>query len=750
MSSFAKSLLEELKTKKLYLDEALNYFKEKGYQPSREESLELIEEMTKIDIFRWLKLVGYLLRKIAAPDERFFDVLHKILEKTNRDLTQSWLIQDLVQIGFDDPESGLQIYKKALELNEPDLFLSCRWIFGGIGKRNFDLVHKDILADIRAANSELRILAITAIRVAFAEGIPPNWEKEILLLLDNSREDPEQKVRIELLNTYLTFYAYAKESCFTGIMELLKQNTELEYFASNLLLHPNLAKHHYSTLISVLAKSDDKAVLENVLFSIYKLSEAEFIESELVIIRSILERFSFFELKTLNKALNKMGEVNLKVCLTSVYSWANEKNFKIQYYAPRIAVEFARNDFGKLAESLASVMDEEEMLSFALETSRTFLEEIYDRSSEGKNLSEPDKKSTINLLEKLKIMAGNRGLDSEEISNREQSIIFKCALLIESIQNVQQNVDYDLIWHNLECFPNIKQFIGEKWFKKMETEKNRTHPLITRLSDDLLDGRELERKLGEIDRLKDVARKMDSFRIGGAIRNRAFLMHLENGINSIKGKPSLKTVKASLRREEHFWKVISEVDVMSRLIGGPFQVKISPSLEVQAGETVKLKHPDLGVTFEGSEIYIEVISPDMFAPLRYFRGASIPNRVRGKITEEIKSHFKGMKIQKDVIVIMDFGSSEIQYSNIQNYVEGEPQFVLRVNRVTNEVVETFNQRGDTMAELDVDTRIVIGIIGYARVVGSDGKIHLKGRKFLNPQASNKLKILENITQVLLG
>jgi hypothetical protein len=140
----------------------------------------------------------------------------------------------------------------------------------------------------------------------------------------------------------------------------------------------------------------------------------------------------------------------------------------------------------------------------------------------------------------------------------------------------------------------------------------------------------------------------------------------------------------------------------------------------------------------------------MFGPLRYFHGASIPNRVRGKITEEIKSHFKGMKIQKDVIIIMDFGSSEIRYSNIQNYVEGEPQFVLRVNRVTNEVVETFNQRGNPMAELDSDTRIVIGIIGYARVVGSDSKIHLKGRKFLNPHALDKSKILENITQALLG
>ena len=752
MSSPANCIINELRTNKLYLQEALDYFVEKGYQLSREELLELIEEILKIDIFRWLNLVGYILRNIAAPDERFFGILLKVISKTNRDLTQPILIQDLVQIGFDNPELGLTIYKKAREMNNPDVLLSCRWIVGGIGKKNFELIHKDVLECLKSTHTELRILAITAIRVSFAEGIAPNWEKKVLSLLESSREDTDQKVKTELLNTYITFYNYAKEPCFTGIVELSKQNIELKYLASNLLLHPSLTKQHYAILVNILAENYDQPILENVLFSIHNRAEPEFIENELDIIQNILNRYSFFDLKRypLDDALNKMGAVDLEACLARVYSWSKDRNTRIRYSAPRIAVEFGRHDFDKLVENIVSIMDQEELMNFTFETSRILLEEIYERSSEGKNISKSDQNAINILLEKLKRVAQSQGLDSDEISNREQSIIFKCLILIEAMQHHEQNIDYETIWHNLEYFPNLTHFLGEKWFKRMETEQNSTHPLLIFLSDRLLDEAELERKIKEIENLDDIAKKRERFHINDSIRTRALLIHIENAIDSIKERPSLKTVKASLRREEHFWKALSEIDVMSRLIRGPFQIERSPSLEIQEGKVVKLKHPDFHVTFEDTEAYIEVISPDMFGPLRYFHVAGIPNRVRGKITEEIKNHFKGMKNPKDVIIIVDFGSSEMRYDNIQDYVDGELQFVLRINQETRETIGVFTQRGEPMTEKDEGTRLVIGIIGYARVVGTDGKIHLKGRKFLNRQSSGNPKSLENISKWLLG
>ena len=92
----------------------------------------------------------------------------------------------------------------------------------------------------------------------------------------------------------------------------------------------------------------------------------------------------------------------------------------------------------------------------------------------------------------------------------------------------------------------------------------------------------------------------------------------------------------------------------------------------------------------------------------------------------------------------------LRYDTIEDYVEGELQFVLRMNTLTHDAEGVFTQRGELMAIKDEETKIVVGIIGYSRIVGTDGKIHLKGRKFLNPKLQNKEKIIAGVTKALLG
>jgi hypothetical protein len=283
----------------------------------------------------------------------------------------------------------------------------------------------------------------------------------------------------------------------------------------------------------------------------------------------------------------------------------------------------------------------------------------------------------------------------------------------------------------------------------MQVEHNKTYPLLISLTDKLLDPRELTHKITEMETLQGTAKKFARLNISDSLRTAALVDHLESEICIIKNSPALKNMKATLRQEEHFWKVFSEIDVMSRLVKR-FSLKIAPALEIQEGDVTKVKHPDFSLASEGNEFYVEVISPDMFAPLRYFHNAGIPNRVRAKITEEIKSHFTGMKKPKDVIIIVDLASSELRYENIQDYVEGELQFVFRMNVETREAEGIFTQRGEPMTNKDAETKMIAGIIGYTKVLGSDSRIHLKGRKFLNPQASNKSQLLDSVTKALLG
>jgi len=671
------------------------------------------------------------------------------MEKTSRDMAQSLLIKDLVEIGFENPELGSEIYQTAKKLNKPSLLLSCRWIFGGVGERNFALIHKDVLQDIKAVNPELRISALTAIKLSFAKGTIPSWVSEIFSLLDSKQDDPDQKVKTELLRTYLAFYSYAKDRCFSAILDLSKKDNELMDDASNLLFNKDLTTQHYLIMVEFLAGSKEKRILETILLSFHNWAKKELIEPELKIVYGMFQRFSFFDLGTLNEALNEMGNADLETCLKYVYCWSQDEDAKIRYFAPNIAVEFARNDFGKLVDSI-NFSSNSEKDWFIFETSRILLEQIYERSSEGKNLTESDQRTINNLLEKLKGLAKTKGLNSEEIANKEQLTFYKCLILIEVMKNACANIDYNLVSHNLELFPNIRRFLGDKWLKKMEQEQNKTHPLLAFLNDKMLDPQELQHKVVEAETLQGTSKRLAYLRIKHSLRTRALLIHLENELSIIKDSPCLKNMKAALRKEEHFWKVFSEIDVMSRLIRC-FSLEISPPLEIQDGQITKVKHPDFGLTFNGNKLYVEVIAPEMFSALRYFQSAGLPdNRVRAKITEELKSHFRGMKTTGDVIIIVDLASTELHYENIQDYVEGDMQFIFRMNAQTREEGGIYTQRGEPMINKDEETKIVVGIIGFTRVIGTDGRVHLKGRKFLNPQSSQKSRLLDSVTKALLG
>jgi hypothetical protein len=125
----------------------------------------------------------------------------------------------------------------------------------------------------------------------------------------------------------------------------------------------------------------------------------------------------------------------------------------------------------------------------------------------------------------------------------------------------------------------------------------------------------MNRKENGIKALEGTARKMQEFELGDSIRNRSLLVHLEDSIAKISASPSLKNMKDALRQEEQFWKVFSEIDVRSRL-ADHFNLAIGPPLQIVEDDKIRVKHPDFGLTFDGKEIFLEVISPEMFPPLR--------------------------------------------------------------------------------------------------------------------------------------
>ena len=149
------------------------------------------------------------------------------------------------------------------------------------------------------------------------------------------------------------------------------------------------------------------------------------------------------------------------------------------------------------------------------------------------------------------------------------------------------------------CFLISKLYLGEKWLTKMQREQNKTHPLLVFLADPMMDPKFLERKTQEVMALEGTSRKIEALKVTDSFRNRSLLIHLESELCLIKGNSCLRSIKAGLREEQQFWKVFSEIDVLSRL-SNQFRVRIGPPLEIEIDGKKKIKHRRLWFNIYGT------------------------------------------------------------------------------------------------------------------------------------------------------
>ena len=99
----------------------------------------------------------------------------------------------------------------------------------------------------------------------------------------------------------------------------------------------------------------------------------------------------------------------------------------------------------------------------------------------------------------------------------------------------------------------------------------------------------------------------------------AMLSYLEDMVEAVNTLPGTRSLKEGLRSEDRFPQSFSELQMAYAFAHAGFPIVLSPP--VGAGRL------DLQATVEGVPILIEVITPDMFKPLRYStKAVMVPNR----------------------------------------------------------------------------------------------------------------------------
>jgi len=709
---------------------------------SNSELFEVAQWLVRDNVFWWLALVSHILPQIAIHCG-FLDLVSLIASQVRGDLAQASFINALITIGEKQPTVAKELYERIVT-EFPSLLDYGGLLLGGAARADRS-VRERVITEVTEKSGKECISFIRALRIAFdkADRIEPSVFSILHVLAESS--DPDIKREVAL--AYFDFYVHNKQKSFEQLVRLSQSShSSVRYTVANQLSIREFDIEHLLELVRILADDTDKFVLDQVTWTIATKCKAQ-TSFCMSIIKKWVDSGKYFEINSIDWALNEIGKTNLKHSLMMVKSWIEPKDFRIALVAPDILWRLGEYDVESLTNTLLQWLKKKRSRKVALEGIRKVLSERY---------METMKQDTIVdvCYDSLYELAKVEGIDADRVSRRENVKIFKCCTLIDELERKRPSIDYILLFSNLERFPNIKGFIGSDWFEKMRDEQNVEHPLLMYLSSNLLMMEAIQSKLNDIRLISDkVKQELAIMQLKDSQESNAFLSYLDQNLSMISDtEPKVGELKRGLKDTDLFWQTVSEIDVISRL-RRKYKVVIGPTIELKQERRVFKRNPDLMVTIGSSQTLIEVITPQMFRPLKYFHGAGIPNRLRSLVYTEFKEHFKGQKLERDVIIVVDVMRSEIDYYSAEGYLGGSFQITFRVDKTTGKVIDSFPSRADdAMSRLDPETRVIIGLILYRRITGTDGKIHISGRSFANESVTNenRRKVLTEIENALFG
>jgi hypothetical protein len=702
--------VSEIEKEHKFGEELINRWKECKLTLDNDEKVELIQWMiSRGFIFGWLDLICYLL-PYAIESPLFLDIINSITNKVRHDLAQGPFINTLIEIGEKNPKIAYGYYLKIIE-KYPANFGYGGLLLGGAARTDAN-IQKIILSQILTVENVNCASLLRAIRVYQEKREEVDPELFSIIKILKIKEDIN--IKNEVILAYLDFYTYNKKESIQNLIEIAQsKSSTLQFILINQLITRKIDLNDICKLVEIISDSSDSKVLEQVgmVLAIQCKHETKF---ALSIIKKWIESGKFYELNNGYWVLEEIGKESTLESLNIIKNWVGEKY--LPFFSGSLFWSIGKHEPLLMMQQLSELLNDNKKKKYALKEIRVILNELFKISTEGNEVVD----YCYNILYNL---AESEGLDPRNIVKKETNKIFKSCALLNELEKTRNKINFSEVEYKLGKYPNIKTFFGEEWFNDKKNEKN-DHPIIELLS------------------IQNIN-----------IKTEAFLQYLDIVFSLFPVDYSgINKIKHNIKEKEQFWETISELDIISKL-KNIFPLTISPEIQIARNGNLMKKQPDIEVKIGLGTILIEVINPQMFPELYYFNNAGIPNRLASKIYTEFNEHFKGQLINQDVVIAVDIERSEIDYDSAEDYLEGSFQVTFQIESSTGKVISSYPSRAaDSMLMKDPDTKSIIGLILYQKIVGGDNRIHLKGRVFPNKLVLNseREQILSELEKIILG
>lgn len=459
-------------------------------------------------------------------------------------------------------------------------------------------------------------------------------------------------------------------------------------------------------------------------------------------------------------ALEEMSKESVEESLDIVESWLNEnvseseKILRERFLYPSFLIIITERHRDKLVHRLNKFAQQERYNSLVMATIQEYIENI-PRKKDWKPVHEQDDVCLQSCVDSLKTIALRMGKDASRFPSNKKPKIFQCGELVELIKEVEYEPEPGLVMTALDYYPNIKRFVSVSVNEK-ELESPPPTPFFKLIGSVRCSYREYLQRIVQAEaELSGGRLRVAKWEAHDALAVQGHLNHIDNCLIRIKETESgTSEIRKKLlsEDEDQFNSALSEIEVIGRL-RAQLKTDISELSEVVTEDGVHLpKRPDISVPFGDDSIRIEVITPQMAAILRYLGGGAIPNRLTSKVISEFDKHFRGQMEDKDAIIVVDTGRSEIDSWSAISSMRGTPSIQLLYDKESGKVVaERPVYARDSVTDRDPETKSILGVLLYKAKMSKEGHILLVGKFYPNihSRAPDKMIFCRTIEEQLL-
>jgi hypothetical protein len=698
---------------------------------SYEEELALTTYLAKENIFLWLDFVADELRKLASADGSYVALLSQIVERVRSDMAQGPIIEAMISIGSTRPELGVDIATKMRNKHDEALSLYSGFILGGAGRSNFAAIESILSGLMKSDNQTDRIAALRTYRVVFTphQPSPVPIPNRVFEIFESAVTTEDSSLQVEAVSTLLDFAKQNERRVIDVLCKIVGRSPFVDKEIARRLQLKGLNDESVVTLLWLLVPSETEEVLRQVVM-VLAYRGPNFAKQSMQMILSLVARGKYHTIYMLDYAAEQVGAADVKGAIEIIQNALPEqKPGNLTFAVPYLLVDVCKSNLLLLTAYLSEWLTRHPLRDVALRTLREVLGNAFDTQ---------DVRIAESIYPTLESDARANGINIGKTLEGKTDKIDQCIELVYALLARRPQLDFVMIEANWKRFPALREFLGDQWMKEKKEENNNTHEILYDLAylPHETEVKKLQTEPPSVPTSIDaLARWM---RISNLLHPRAMLSYLEDMVDAIKKLPGTRSLKEGLRSEDRFSQTFSELQMGYAFAQAAFPIVLGPS--AGAGKL------DLQVTIEGTPILMEVITPEMFRPLKYSaKAVAIPNRARGKIYDEFKEHLA--ELPKDtktpIIIVIDAGRSEIDYEFVGDYLYGTTQFTFWVDRKTGKGAGgAWTRAPDSLSEIakksPENLNIISAVLCYKTSLGKDGRFHIMGMIFTNPTAQNPI------------